>query len=153
MSIGLNKEYKSEVVELLNSYLSSVQISYMNVRGFHWNIEGKEFFALHSKFEEIYDGLNAMADEIAERILMLGGKPVHAFSSYIQLSKVKERTNVSSAESTIKALLDDVAILLEAERKILALAGDHDDEGTASLMSGFISEQEKMIWMCSAWLK
>jgi starvation-inducible DNA-binding protein len=153
MDIGLKNKYKNEMVEKLNSYLSSVQIMYMNVRGYHWNIVGKQFFALHAKFEEIYDSLNEMADEIAERILMLDGKPLHSFSEYIKVSSVKERLNLSSAEDTIKALLDDTAKLLEAEREILALASDNDDDGTASLMSGFIGEQEKMIWMFNALLK
>jgi starvation-inducible DNA-binding protein len=153
MNNGIKDKYKSEMVEKLNAYLSSVQITYMNVRGYHWNIVGKQFFALHAKFEEVYNNLNEMADEIAERILMLDGKPLHAFSEYIKVSSVKERLNLSSAEDTIKALLDDTAKLLEAERVILALASDNDDDGTASLMSGFIGEQEKMIWMFNALLK
>lgn len=153
MDIGLKTKYKSEMTEKLNAYLSSVQIMYMNVRGFHWNIVGKQFFALHAKFEEIYDSLNEMADEIAERILMLGGKPIHTFSEYLKISSVEERLNLSSAEDTIRALLSDTAKLLEAEREILALASDNDDDGTASLMSEFIGEQEKMIWMFNALLK
>ena len=153
MDIGLKNKYKNEMGEKLNSYLSSVQLMYMNVRGYHWNIVGKQFFALHAKFEEIYDSLNEMADEIAERILMLDGKPLHSFSEYIKVSSVKERLNLSSAEDTIKALLDDTAKLLKAEREILALASDNDDDGTASLMSGFIGEQEKMIWMLNSQLK
>ena len=153
MNIGLKDNYKNEVVEKLNSYLSSVQIMYMNVRGYHWNIVGKQFFALHEKFEELYNSLNEMADEIAERILMLDGKPLHSFTEYIKVSSIKERLNVSSADVTIKALLEDTVKLLEAEREILSLASDNDDEGTASLVSDFIGEQEKMMWMFSALLK
>lgn len=153
MEIGLKSKYKSGMVEKLNPYLSSVQIMYMNVRGYHWNIVGKQFFALHAKFEEIYDRLNEMADEIAERILMLDGKPLHSFSEYIKVSSVKERLNLSSAEDTIKALLDDTAKLLEAEREILAMASENDDEGTVSLISDYIGEQEKMIWMFNAFVK
>lgn len=153
MDIGLKANYKNEMVAKLNAYLSSVQIMYMNVRGYHWNIVGKQFFALHEKFEEIYNSLNEMADEIAERVLMLDGKPLHSFTEYGKVSSVKERQNLSSAEDTIKALLSDTAILLEAERDILALASDNDDEGTAGLMSDYIGEQEKMIWMFNALLK
>ncbi|MCW0483057.1 Dps family protein [Gaoshiqia sediminis] len=153
MNIGLKDKYKNEMVEKLNAYLSNVQIMYMNVRGYHWNVVGKQFFALHAKFEDVYNSLNEMADEIAERILMLDGKPLHSFSEYIKVSSIKERLNVSSAEDTIKALLEDTAKLLEAEREILALASDNDDDGTASLMSGFIGEQEKMVWMFNALLK
>ncbi|MFW5658293.1 MAG: Dps family protein [Bacteroidota bacterium] len=153
MEIGLKNIYKKEMVEKLNLYLSSVQIMYMNVRGYHWNIVGKQFFALHAKFEEVYNSLNEMADEIAERILMLDGKPLHSFSEYIKVSAIKERLNLSSSEDTIRALLDDTAKLLDAERDILALASANDDEGTASLMSDFIGEQEKTIWMFNALLK
>lgn len=153
MEIGLKNKYKNEMSEKLNSYLSSVQIMYMNVRGYHWNIVGKQFFALHEKFEEIYDKLNKMADDIAERILMLDGKPLHSYSDYLKFSSIKESLNLSSAEDTINAILDDTSKLLEAERSILTMASDNDDEGTVSLMSDFIGEQEKMIWMFNTLLK
>ncbi|MBN2486093.1 MAG: DNA starvation/stationary phase protection protein [Bacteroidales bacterium] len=151
--IGLNDKYKNEMADKLNAYLSNVQVMYMNVRGYHWNIVGKQFFALHAKFEEIYDKLNDVADEVAERILMIGGKPLHSFTEYLKKSSIKERLNVSSAEETVKALLADTAVLLEKEREILAMASDNDDEGTAALMSDLIGEQEKMIWMFGALLK
>ena len=153
MSIGPNENYKKEIAERLNSYLSNVQMAYMNVRGYHWNIAGRQFFALHEKFEEIYNSLNEMADEIAERILMLGGKPLHAFSDYIRVTSLKERVNLSSAEDTIKALLEDTAKLIENEREILALASENDDEGTVSLMADYIGKQEKTVWMFNALLK
>ena len=62
----------------------------MNVRGYHWNIKGKQFFVLHAKFEEVYNNLNEMADEVAERILILGGKPLHSFSEYLKISEIEE---------------------------------------------------------------
>jgi len=120
--LGLKDNYTNEIVDKLNAYLSNVQVTYMNVRGYHWNIEGKQFFALHEKFEEAYDKLNEMADEIAERILMLGGKPLHSFSDYLKITSVKERLNVSTADDTVKSFLEDIAILLENERDILSLA-------------------------------
>lgn len=137
----------------LNAYLSSVQINYMNVRGYHWNITGEQFFALHGKFEEIYNNLNEMADEIAERILMLGGVPLHSFTEYSKISSIKERLNVSSAEDTVQALLSDTLQLLELEREIISFASDNEDEGTVSLVSDYIGEQEEMIWMFNALLK
>lgn len=152
-SIGLKSDYTKKMVEKLNIYLSNVQITYMNVRGYHWNVTGKQFFALHAKFEEIYNGLNEMADEIAERILMLEGKPLHSFSEYIKTSTVKERLNVSIAEDTVKALLEDIKQLLDNEREILSEASENHDEGTVGLMSGIIGEQEKMLWMFNSLLK
>lgn len=151
--IGLKMDYSEEVVGKLNAYLSSLQISYMNVRGYHWNIEGKQFFMLHSKFEEVYNTLNEMADEVAERILILGGKPLHSFSEYLKISEINEQTNVSSAKESINNLLNDTKKLLDIEREILSFASENGDEGTVGLLSEYIGEQEKMTWMLNAQLK
>ena len=152
-NLGLKEDYIKVIIEKLNVYLSNVQLAYMNTRGYHWNISGKQFFALHEKFEEIYNDLNEKADEIAERILMLGETPLHSFSGYLKKSSIKEKLNVSSAEDTVKELLNDTYQLLKLEREILSLASDNDDEGTVGLMSEYIGKQEKMIWMFNALLK
>ncbi|HCY00235.1 MAG TPA: DNA starvation/stationary phase protection protein [Bacteroidales bacterium] len=151
--IGISKDYSAKMNEKLNVYLSNVQLSYMNVRGYHWNIVGKQFFQLHEKFEELYDSLNEMADEVAERILMLGGTPVHAFSKYIKMATIKEKENISTAEGTIKETLNELLELLKNEREIIEFAAENGDEGTIDLMTGYISEQEKLVWMLNANLK
>jgi len=94
-----------------------------------------------------------MADEIAERILMLGGAPLHSFSEYIKISSIKESLKVSSAEETVQALLSDTTQLLKMEREIVSFASENDDEGTASLVTDYIGKQEKMIWMFNSLLK
>jgi len=151
--IGLDVNYAKGMNEKLNKLLSNVQIFYQNVRGFHWNVTGKQFYQLHTKFEEMYNDLNEKADEIAERILMLEGQPVHAFSKYLNHATIKEVENVSSFDETINEVLKALKILLEQEREIVKIAAENDDEGTVSLISGFIEEQEKSIWMLSALLK
>ncbi len=151
--IGISKEYSTKVNQMLNAYLSNVQVTYMNVRGYHWNIIGNQFFRLHEKFEEVYDTLNEMADEIAERILMLEGNPVHAFSKYLKLATIKEKENINSADDTVRELLNEFRELLKNEREILEFAADNGDEGTVDLMNGYITAQEKLIWMLNASLK
>ncbi|GAB1358739.1 Dps family protein [Porphyromonadaceae bacterium] len=152
-NIGLNQNYSVKMAEAMNAYLSDVQVAYMNVRGYHWNVVGKQFFALHAKYEEVYNGLNEMADEVAERILMLGGKPLHSYSDYLKTASLKEKQNVSSAEATVEALLDDLKYLLAKERELLKEASENNDEGTVAMLSGYIGHQEKMIWMFSSLLK
>ena len=149
---GLNEKYAENTALKLNELLAEVQIMYMNTRGFHWNIKGNRFFILHEKFEELYNELNLMADEIAERILMIGGKPVHAFSQYIKMASIKESINKDSAEETINELLDGLAILLKKERSIIAEAAENADDGTVDLLTGYIAAQEKEIWMYNAFL-
>jgi starvation-inducible DNA-binding protein len=153
IKIGLERGYTEKVAGKLNALLSDVQVFYMNVRGYHWNITGKHFFLLHAKFEELYDKLNDMADEVAERILMLGGSPVHAFSKYLKMASLSEKENVTSSEETVKEVLNGIEQLLKGEREILSMAADAGDDGTVDLMTGFIEDQEKMVWMYSAFLK
>jgi starvation-inducible DNA-binding protein len=151
--INLDPGYSKEMNAKLNGLLANVQVFYMNVRGFHWNITGKNFFKLHEKFEELYDDLAEKADEIAERILMLEGKPVHSYSEYLKISGIKETTDVSTDKATVKEVLDGLLVLLRHEREIAALAADNGDEGTVDLMTGYISGQEKLVWMLNAFMK
>jgi starvation-inducible DNA-binding protein len=152
-AIGLDVEKSKDLADMLNDLLANFSIYYMNVRGFHWNIKGEKFFELHLKFEEIYTDLQEKIDEIAERILTLGQTPVHAYSDYNEQSQIKEEKNVSNGREGVESLLNGFQILIAKERKILNLAGELNDEGTNALMSDYIREQEKTVWMLSSYLK
>lgn len=89
--IGLDTVQSQALAAELNKLLASYQILYMNVRGFHWNIRGNQFFELHLKFEEIYNDLLLKVDALAERILTLDGVPLHSFSDYLKVSAIPEQ--------------------------------------------------------------
>jgi starvation-inducible DNA-binding protein len=55
--IKLNEKEVSSVVASLQQLLADFQVYYTNLRGFHWNIKGHGFFVLHSKFEELFNGV------------------------------------------------------------------------------------------------
>lgn len=150
--IGLEQSGAKQLTEKLNELLSNYQILYMNVRGFHWNVRGERFFELHAKFEETYNDLLMKVDEIAERVLTLGQKPEHSYSHYIQSSQIKEATNVSGGRECVEQLLEGYKVVIALQRDILETAGELSDEGTASLMSDYITEQEKTAWMLTSYL-
>lgn len=141
----------SKVVESLNLLLADFQVYYTNLRGFHWNIKGHGFFILHSKFEELYDDAAEKVDELAERVLMLGGVPENRYSEYLKTARVKEVSGVSCGEEALKHILDTYSHLIGEERKLLSLASEAGDEATVALMSDYLKEQEKMVWMLVAW--
>ncbi|MBB1174776.1 Dps family protein, partial [Klebsiella pneumoniae] len=64
--IGLDSKQSAKHAEALNALLANYQVLYMNVRGYHWNITGPQFFELHAKFEETYNDLLTKVDELAE---------------------------------------------------------------------------------------
>ncbi|MCD7933010.1 MAG: DNA starvation/stationary phase protection protein [Tannerellaceae bacterium] len=149
--IHLDASKANTVVNELQLLLADFQLFYANLRGFHWNITGKRFFVLHSKFEEMYDDAAGKVDELAERILMLGGIPENRYSEYIKVSRIKELTAVSCENEALQNVLDTLSLLIEKERSILSLASDANDEGTVSLMSDYLKEQEKLVWMLVAY--
>ena len=151
-SIGLNKTKTEKLTKKLNSLLANYQLLYMNVRGFHWNIKGDNFFELHLKFEEIYNNLQVKIDEIAERILTLGDTPLHSYSDYLQHSSIKEKTNYINGKKSLSEITNSLELIITLQRELLSLATEANDEGTSALMSDYIREQEKMIWMYSAYL-
>ncbi len=151
--IGLDDKKSKLLAEKLNFLLANYQLFYTNARGFHWNITGEKFFELHVKFEELYNDAFLKIDEIAERILTLGYTPVHSFSEYIRTSEIKEATDISEGKAAIEAILNGFKNLLLLEREVLRLSTETNDEGTNALMSDYIRQQEKLIWMYSAYLK
>lgn len=151
-AIGLETNQASELASKLNKLLANYQVFYMNVRGYHWNIKGDKFFELHVKFEELYNDLLVKVDEVAERVLTLGHTPIHTFTEYISLAEIKEAKAVSEGKSAVSNLLDSFKVLITDQRELLDLSGDANDEGTNALMSDYIREQEKLVWMYSAYL-
>ncbi|MBY7872683.1 DNA starvation/stationary phase protection protein [Vibrio fluvialis] len=151
--IGLDRNHSQQFAQSLNRLLANYQVFYMNTRGYHWNIKGKEFFELHAKFEEIYTDLQTKIDELAERILTLGYQPLHSFSSYLDSTEIQEHTNATDGKSTMQGLVNGFGALITQQRAILALASEAGDEGTASQMGDYIREQEKLVWMLNAWLQ
>jgi starvation-inducible DNA-binding protein len=151
--IGLEPTESKSLAEKLNALLANYQVFYMNARGFHWNITGEKFFELHAKFEELYNDLVVKVDEVAERILTLGQIPLHTFSDYTSLSTVKEAKNISNGKEAMEHILASFKTMISLQREIADAASETGDEGTNALMSDYIREQEKLVWMYSAYLK
>lgn len=151
--IGIDKAKAVELSTILNQLLADYQLFYQNLRGLHWNIKGREFFELHLKFEEFYNDAVIKVDELAERVLTLGGEPLHTFSDYLETSEIKQQKSVTDGVEGVRIVVDNLSILIAKEREILDLAGEAKDEGTISLMSDYISETEKTLWMLNAYLQ
>jgi starvation-inducible DNA-binding protein len=151
--IGIDKEKAEKLSLKLNDLLANYQLFYQNLRGLHWNIKGKEFFELHLKFEELYDDAVIKVDEIAERILTLEGEPLHTFSDYLKTAEIKEEKHITNGEQGVEIIVNNFTTLIKKERVILSLASNADDEGTVSLMSDYIAQTEKTLWMLNSYLR
>ena len=148
--IKLNESGVANVVSALHHLLADFQVYYTNLRGMHWNIKGHGFFVLHEKFESMYDDAAEKVDEIAERSLKLGGEPENKCSEYLKVAKIKEVSDVACGSDAVSNILETYGYLIGEERKIIELANEAGDDVTADLMTGYLKEQEKMVWMLVA---
>ena len=151
--IGLDKAKSKTLSNGLNNLLADYMMFYQNTRGLHWNIKGEKFFELHLKFEELYTNLLLKVDEVAERILTLGATPLHTFDDYKNTAKIRSIKDVSDGKKGVQTILDAFETLIVKQRELLNLSADAGDEGTNALMSDYIREQEKLVWMYSSFLK
>ena len=116
--LHLNEKKVADVVSALHQLLADFQVHYTNLRGFHWDIKGHGFFVLHGKFEDMYNDAAEKVDEIAERILMLGGTPENKFSEYLKVAKVKEISGITCGGEAVEHILETYSYLIGEERKL-----------------------------------
>lgn len=150
--IGLDKTKSKELGDKLSELLANYSVFYQNTRGYHWNIKGDNFFELHLKFEELYNDLLIKIDEVAERILTLGYSPKHRYSDYLKTSEIDESNYVSDGVKAVHEILNAFKSIISLQREILELSDEAGDEGTNALMSDYIREQEKLVWMYSSYV-
>ncbi|PKV50220.1 starvation-inducible DNA-binding protein [Aquimarina sp. MAR_2010_214] len=151
--LNMNEKKLLPVVLELNILLADYNLYYQKLRGFHWNILGKNFFDLHHKFEELYNDAKIKIDEIAERILTLQHHPISQFKEYIKMATVEETIPLMKDTEMVKELLEDHKKLLTQMKVVLTHANEAGDEGTIDIIGAYIRELEKLSWMLNAWYK
>lgn len=149
--LNINKKKNEETANALNTLLADYHLYYQKLRNFHWNIVGKHFFDLHTKFEELYEDAKLKIDEIAERILTLRYQPLSNYSQYMELSNIAEASTNLKDYEMVQNIIEDHGILLSQMRKVLENAEKANDDGTMDSIGTYIAEIEKVNWMLDAW--
>ena len=137
-----------ELENKLNEFLADLNVFYRKLQNYHWNVQGKDFFQVHAKLEELYNEINEQIDEIAEHILILGGQPLRTVKDYLDISTIKEAENkkIKSAE-IYNNLLSDFEELNKKAIEIKEEAEIEKDYATSSLIDEYILDYGKIIWM------
>jgi starvation-inducible DNA-binding protein len=152
-NLGLDVVVIQPVIESLSELLANYQVFYTNLRGLHWNIQGDKFYELHELYEKYYNEMAENIDEVAERIVILGGTPANSFADYLNLATIGEITSVSDWKTGVDNVFSTLQVLLGQLRALHALAIKAGDHGTVSLANHGIKNFEKKIWMLSAYCK
>lgn len=142
-----------ELNQKLNNYLANQMLMYIKLHNLHWYVEGKGFFNLHAKFEELYDQTAEIIDVVAERILALGDKPIASLKAALEIGAVKElEAKTISSDDAVKALKTDVEYWIKDTKEIVTLAEEVEDVVTADIFTGYLGEYQKLLWMLKAHL-
>ncbi|ASK35696.1 Dps family protein [Alloalcanivorax mobilis] len=145
-------EHSKEVAEELSKLLAESYTLYLKTHNYHWNVTGPMFHSLHLLFEQQYTELATAVDSIAERIRALGRKAPGSYAEFARLSSVKDAEGEPDAMTMLSTLAEDHRTVAERANKVLKLAGQHEDEGSATIASDRIEIHEKAAWMLSAHL-
>src|SRR5690554_2430031 len=111
--VGLPVDGSKKVVEHLNKHRANLHVLYTKLHNYHWNVEGRGFFTIHSKLEELYDGVAEEIDAVAERVLMLGERPLASMADYLKVAELKEAPSAAiQGDELAKVLIDDFKTLI-----------------------------------------
>jgi len=144
MSAALNKE--------LNKQVATWSVMYTKLHNFHWYVKGPQFFTLHAKFEELYNEATLHMDEIAERLLTLGGKPSATLKEHLELSDVKEATGKETTDQMVAAVVKDFDLIMKSLKKGMEEAAKDEDDMTEDVLNAVYQSIEKHQWMLNAFL-
>ncbi|MEH7115288.1 DNA starvation/stationary phase protection protein [Neobacillus niacini] len=139
--------------QAMNQQLANWNVLYTKLHRFHWYVKGPHFFTLHAKFEELYEEAAGTMDELAERLLITGGKPVSTLKEYLQFATIEETSEVLTAEEMVQNVVNDFSQLISELKEGKNAAEQVDDEVTSDMFTELIEKLSKHNWMLTSFLK
>jgi starvation-inducible DNA-binding protein len=150
----MNIERKGDYMKYLkqmNVYLSNLQVLNTKLHNLHWNVEGKVFFALHEKTEELYDELFVQYDDVAEMLKIKGEMPLATLAEYLENATLKEvKGKKFSPEEVISILLEDLTAVNEMARDLRNTADEAGDFTVVAMFEDIVTSFEKTLWFVRA---
>ncbi|NNM95581.1 MAG: DNA starvation/stationary phase protection protein [Bacteroidia bacterium] len=151
--VELQNRNRQSVADILNTLLADEFVLYTQTRNAHWNIKGQSFRELHAFFEEQYQILDKIVDDVAERVRAIEHFAIGTLSQFSELTQIDEKTELSVQKVAITTLLSAHETIIQYIKKQLnPVAEKYNDPGTADFMTGVMKEHEKMAWMLRSYL-
>ncbi|WP_145373136.1 Dps family protein [Staphylococcus cohnii] len=141
-----------EVVKVLNQQVANWTVAFTKLHNFHWYVKGPNFFSLHTKFEELYDEASQYIDDLAERILAVGGNPVGTLKESLELSIIDEAGKGYTAEQMVEALSVDFDNVSKQLGEAIEVASKAEDDVTEDMFIGMQTNIDKHNWMLKSYL-
>jgi starvation-inducible DNA-binding protein len=148
------KQKSNEVIEGLQTVLSDSYALMAQTHLAHWNVEGPDFFQLHTAFQTQYEELFGAIDEIAERVRALDALAVGGLKNLAKGSRIQElAVETTPAKDFVAHLIECHEIVLQDAHSLRQAAGAADDLETQDLIIGRLQVHQKTLWMLKSFLK
>lgn len=152
MDIGIEEKNRREVVAILNRLLADEYVLYTKTRNFHWNVTGPNFHDLHLFFQNQYDALDEIVDDVAERARSLGGTSLGSMREFVEHARLQEVPGGlrPSREMVAELARDHESVIRQLRGDLEACDEKYGDVGTNDFLTGLMEKHEKMAWMLRA---
>lgn len=150
----VNDNAKKTSINVLQGVLCDGMDLYNATRQAHWNVKGPNFYSLHTMLEKFYTELVESTDDVAERIVQLGGiahGTTQEIASRTRLSPYP--TNLLPGMEHVKQLADRYASVAKTLRDGIDTTDEAGDADTADLLTEQSRAIDKKLWMLEAFLQ
>lgn len=148
MNIGITDQNRKIVSEKLQNVLADEFVLYTKTRNYHWNVEAVNFMELHRFYEEMYNDLAEIIDDVAERIRSLGYYSAGRLIDFLELTQLPEQDYVAEAKGQLNNLIQDHESIIRLLREYITIFDeDYHDLGTSDFVTSLMQKHEKMVWI------
>jgi len=152
--IGLTEKNSQAVAEKLNRLLADEFLLSLKTRNYHWNVEGSNFMEMHKFYEGLYDELDEVIDEVAERTRSIGHYSQGRMADFLKTATLEEQPYTNDQQKQLKDLLSDHETIIKYLRKDIDLFQDkYKDAGNTDFITGLMQKHEKWAWFIRSYLK
>lgn len=116
----------------------------------HWNIYGAHFRSVHLQLDEVVSQVRLAADDVAERLVAIGGEPDGRAGVVAETSQVEELAGGRLAVDKVIRQFDERLQSAAARMRESILALDDVDLLSQDLLIGIATGLEKQAWMFRA---
>jgi len=145
--IGIKAEDLTAINAGLAQVLSDTFTLYVKTHGYHWNVTGPHFRALHLMFEEQYTELWNSVDTLAERMRALGSGAPGSLAEFQEHASIRDNQRTTDAMTMVENLATDHETLARLIRPLVEVAEDAGDGATADLFNARLAAHEEAAWM------
>lgn len=151
LPLDLEEPVRLEMTEQLNQMLADTMTLRDLYKKSHWQVAGPTFYQLHLLYDKHFGGQAELVDQIAERIMLLGGLSIAMAPDVAETTRI-ERPPRGREEVPVQIsrLLDAHQIIIGQCRELAERADKLGDDGTNDLVvSDVLRTNEMQVWFLS----